>query len=88
MATHFVKILSRFRWVSVPEPARTLFSGRHTVQVWAAGGGRGSRATPTPLGFTNPHAHTQDHYPALQGEHLALVCIQADPPFPMQDLFV
>ena len=74
MATHFVKILSRFRWVSVPEPARTLFSGRHIVQVRGgrrAGGGRagGSRATPTPLGFTNPHAHTQDHYPALQGDN-------------------
>ena len=38
MATHFVKILSRLGWVSVPEPARTLFSGRHTVQV------RGGRA--------------------------------------------
>ena len=68
MATHFVKILSRFRWVSVPEPARTLFSGRHTIQVRGGRAG-GSRATPTPLGFTNPHAHTQDHYPALQGDH-------------------
>ena len=26
MATHFVKILSRLGWVSVPEPARSLFS--------------------------------------------------------------
>ena len=25
MATHFVKILSRLGWVSVPEPARSLF---------------------------------------------------------------
>ena len=68
MATHFVTFLSQFRWVRVPEPARTLFSGRHTVQVRGGRAAGGSRATPTPLGFTNPHAHTQDHYPALQGD--------------------
>ena len=56
----------------------------HSVSVWethspgagrAAGGGRagGSRATPTPLGFTNPHAHTQDCYPALQGEEVVVL---------------
>ena len=42
MATHLVRILSRLGWVSVPEPARSLFSvadtmslcGRHTMSLW------------------------------------------------------
>ena len=46
----------------------------HSVSVWKcqmcgrAGGGGGSRATPTPLGSPIPPSHTQDCYPALQGE--------------------
>ena len=46
MATHFMRILSR---MMVPGPART--PSRPDVR---AGGGGGSRATPTPLGLTNP----------------------------------
>ena len=33
MATHFVKILSRLGWVSVPEPARPLFSGETDKKI-------------------------------------------------------
>ena len=48
----------------------------HSVSVWkthrpdvrAGGGGGGSRATPTPLGSPIPPTHTQDCYPALQGD--------------------
>ena len=65
MATHFMRILSR---MMVPGPARTRTFPAGGRRV---GGGRraGSRATPTPLGSPIPPAHTQDCYPALQGEH-------------------
>ena len=67
MATHFMRVLS---WMMVPGLARTPLSVAGTQSRWRAGGRRagGSRATPTPLGLTNPPSHTQDCYPALQGE--------------------
>ena len=63
MATHLVRILSQSGGIRVPGLARTLLSVADTqclcvedTQARCAGGG--SRATPTPLGLTNPHAHT------------------------------
>ena len=59
MATHFMRILSR---MMVPGPART--------PSWpdVRAGGGGARATPTPLGSPILPTHTQDCYPALQGD--------------------
>ena len=76
MATHLVRILSQSGGIRVPGLARTLLSVADTqclcvedTQARCAGrAGGGARATPTPLGSPIPPAHTQDCYPALQGE--------------------
>ena len=61
MATHFVQILSRNGWVSVLEPARTLFRGE-------AGGGR-LRGYSGVTGSYQIHTHIPDIAPPqLRGD--------------------
>ena len=65
MATHFMRILSR---MMVPGPART--------PLWRAAGGRAAGGRAAVRGQLQPHwvhqsppSHTQDCYPALQGDY-------------------